>query len=188
MKMKNNYTIKLQNMIDEVVENNPQIKFKTCNCCGKELPIHSLFYNKHPKMKDGFKNMCRECVNKKYNFSFEKEYDKLHTKKWYDGKEKEFKKLYRIMSVKELMQYYNVSQSAIRNMARKLGTTSANIDNYTKDEAIFIYENILNNKRLDFPDGFHKIYKYKIMLIEYLINDKLKWNRLDICNKWYTGI
>jgi hypothetical protein len=188
MKMKNNYTIKLQNMIDEVVENNPQIKFKTCPHCGRVFPLHNIFFTNNSSNKNGFANRCRECLNQKYNFSFDKEYDKLHTKKWYDGKEEEFKKLYRIMSWQELMNYYNVEKNEIKNMVRRLKINNLDVNDYTNDEIIFMYTNLLNHKRLDFPDRFDKIYKYKIVIIKYLINNILKWDKNDICRKWSTDV
>jgi hypothetical protein len=40
-------------------------KYKQCSHCGNFKPMTIDFFNKEPLGKDGFKNKCRECVNKK---------------------------------------------------------------------------------------------------------------------------
>lgn len=37
---------------------------KKCNQCGLYKPVNSLFWHKNGHIKDGFLNVCKQCINK----------------------------------------------------------------------------------------------------------------------------
>lgn len=47
-----------------VITENP--KEKTCQVCGKTLPISN--FTKNPGMADGYLNQCKECRNRKLRY------------------------------------------------------------------------------------------------------------------------
>lgn len=171
-------------LIEIILKENPNIQLKKCKYCKRELPAHSMFYSKNSSYKDKLHNKCRECNNIKTNFKFKTELDKIKNKPWYIDKEEEFKKLYRIMSWEELMDFYGVDYKEIKNIVRRLKINRKNMKNYTEEEVVFIYDTIRNGKKLDFPDGFNNVFVYKVYLMKYLINNILIWDKNELCTKW----
>jgi hypothetical protein len=51
----------LQQLIDEVVKENPSIEWRICKKCGRELPIHSKFFRKQRK---NYYSICKDCMNR----------------------------------------------------------------------------------------------------------------------------
>ena len=47
-----------------------------------------------------------------------------------------------------------------------------------------MYESLLNNDIKVFTNGIYNYDKYIIILMRYMINNILKWNRQDICEKF----
>ena len=59
------YSLELQDLISEVVRENPDIEWRTCNTCGIKLPLHKIFFRGHNKSKIGFLDTCKYCCTKK---------------------------------------------------------------------------------------------------------------------------
>jgi hypothetical protein len=130
---------------------------------------------------------CKECCNEKNNYSFDNEYVNIHSIPWYIGKEDEIRHKYRYMEYKELAEYFHVESNDIKNVIRnlKLNGLNKNRDDYTEDEVIYLYDMYINGKRDAFPDGFAKVYRYKIILLRYLIQSILDLkNKKDICRNF----
>lgn len=49
-----------------ILEVNPNIKFKTCKCCGKLLPCDELYFSKQKDGLYGFTAQCKQCHNEHY--------------------------------------------------------------------------------------------------------------------------
>lgn len=41
---------------------------KVCKCCGRELPVE--MFGRHPKTKDGWQPLCKDCRSKKVKAAF----------------------------------------------------------------------------------------------------------------------
>lgn len=73
----------INQMMKQIFHSNPKIraKYKRCFKCGQSKPL-SHFY-KHPEMKDGHLNKCKECtkIDVRANFKDNKSYYKQYEKK-----------------------------------------------------------------------------------------------------------
>jgi len=110
---------------------------------------------------------------------------------WYKNKD-EFIKNYRKMSLSQLKNFYKKSDSNIGYTIRKF---SINKDDFLEDlkeeELLFMYDSLLNNAINTFTKGLFKCSSsrnYFIILLKYLVNNILKWNREDICKKYCSDI
>lgn len=105
-------------------------------------------------------------------------------KEWYDGKEEEIKQNFRKMSPSQLSKHYNVLEKDIRRFVYKYNLKHQDIVyTLTDEEVIFMYNSLLNNEIKSFKNGFyHKQNKYYKIIVRYLFDVVLKYNRNDICN------
>jgi hypothetical protein len=177
----------VNSLINIVLEENNNILFKTCTICERNLPCHKWFYNKHKNGKYGLDSKCKECGsrNKGQNYKF----TNVLNIPWYFGKEDDFKKYFRIMSEDELSKHYNVKKQDIINLINKLKLKMSDVINsLTKDELIYIYNSVRNGLKANFPNAIFGVHEYKLILLKYLIDDILNWNRKDICNNYSTKI
>ena len=100
---------------------------------------------------------------------------------WYNS-EKDFEANFRKMSTNQLIKHYNKSDVIIRSYAKKLKLNKFDIiKNLSQEEIIFMYESLLKNEIKVFTNGMYNYDKYIIILIKYMVNNILKWNRDDIC-------
>lgn len=51
----------IQDCIDVIVKENPNVKFKKCTTCGHSYPEHKNFFNVDDRVKGGLTKVCREC-------------------------------------------------------------------------------------------------------------------------------
>jgi len=174
-------TKEVQEVIDYVLKHESDLNFKVCKTCGRSLPAHEWFYTKHEGCKFGVLSKCKECVNKGYVF-----YDLIHP--WYNTDE-EFIINFRKMSIEQLVKYYNKSSSTITVYAKTLKLNKPEINTQlTEEEIIFMYESLLNNEIKVFTNGIYNYDKYIVILIKYMINNILKWDREDICQNYSSKI
>ena len=172
-------TKEVQEVIDYVLKENPNINFKICKECERKLPAHEIFFTKHTRCKFGVNSKCKECTNRDFSF-----YDVVFP--WYGSKE-EFIANYRKMSVEQIAKYYNKPISTIVHYSKSWELNKFEIvKNLTEEEIIFMYKSLLNGEINIFTNGVFNYDDYIIVLIRYMINNILKWNREDIC-KYFSS-
>ena len=176
-------TNEVQEVIDYVLRNEENVKFKVCTECSRDLPCHDWFYNKHPKGKHGRDSKCKECKSNTYNFVTNLR------ELYYLNIKDDFNIKFRYMSVEQLQKEFNLSFNETNMLINrfKLSKTKV-IDSLTDEEVIFMYKSLLNNEIKCFTNGIYKNDKYIIILIKHMINTILKWNRDDICNNYFSKI
>lgn len=109
---------------------------------------------------------------------------------WCEGLEDDIKLNFRKMSIEQMARYYNVSETDVTTfIARYKLRTKDIINTLTDDEVIFMYDSLLNDKIKCFRSGFYnKSNNYHKVIIKYLFNKILKYNRDDICQNVNTEL
>ena len=187
---KNEISVEVQEVIDYILKNEPDINFKICSKCGRNLPMHDWFYKIiKGKNKNRYNSICKECTSIMYDSGLYKFYNMLN-KQWYYYKLEEIKTLSRVMSDKQLSDYFNRNIYDIEHVLYNTLKTNKNerIDNLNKEEIIQIYTYLLNKDREAMPKGFFNNEYYIEVLLEYLIIDILKWDRNKFINNFNSNI
>lgn len=176
----------VQEVIDYVLQYEPDVIFKVCKNCGRNLPMHKWFFQPtNNRNKDGYSVKCKECCSILYSNGGYK-FNDMPDKYWYYYKIDEIIKLSRIMTDTQLSKYYNKKVSDIENVLYNVIKTNQKkrSSNLCKEEIIQIYKFLLNKERKEVPRGFYNNSYYVKVLLEYLISNILKWERNDFINNF----
>jgi hypothetical protein len=180
MKIYKIYNEETQKVIDFIVKQDENINFKICTKCKRNLPCHDWFYAKHKNGKFGRDSECKECQSSEEHEGKYKFENYLFSIEMIDINL--FINNYRKMSINQLMQYYNVSLSQIKKITTKLNLNKfQTVETLKEEEIIFMYESLRHNEINSFINGIFKNENNIILLIRYLINNILKWDRIKIC-------
>ncbi len=173
----------VQEVIDYVLKYESEINFKVCTECRRNLPVHDYFFGNHPLGKYGKEPKCKECKSRNNTYKFEDNLKELYYKEIKD----EFINKFRYMANEQLERYFNLTQNELSMLIRKYKLKKSDIINtLTEEEIIFMYESLLKKEIQVFTNGMYNNDKYIIILIKYMINNILKWNRDDICKNLST--
>ena len=177
-------TKEVQEVIDYVLEHEQNINFKVCTECGRNLPCHDWFYHTQKHGKYGRNSKCKECISilrKNGTYKFPVVLRELY----YMNIKDNFSNKFRYMSIEQLQNEFLLDFNEINMLIKRFSLNKTKIkDSLTEEEIIFMYNSLRNNEIKMFSNGIYNHDKYIIIIMKYMINEILKWDRENICKKF----
>jgi len=146
-------TREVQEVIDYVLKHEPEINFKICSNCGRNLPAHDWFYSEQKGGKYGYNSKCKKCISilrKNGTYKFESNI----REEYFKNIEKDFKIKFRYMSIEQLQKEFKLNFNEVKILIKRFKLRMKDIINsLTDDEIIFMYKSLLNNEIKVFTNG-----------------------------------